>query len=267
MYFTTETEAKSLEVGISRTYVATSSDGLWWNNYHILRGAAGIRMPGGTPYNNSNGGVRAFPLQQRGQILLTTDMTGDDTKNADQSEKGHQFILKTSVDEPWTVTEVRAFHKRNNAGNFEEDSLSHCDPGSICDTSTIVSPAVVPAVTIARAGFFWIQNIGIFYSNGGDAFCHVPTMDVYAMMGGTSTNTYQLNSLPTEMRNDADCTVAKAKEGFFWLQNIGIFYSNGTDAFCHVTTMPNYYAMGGNSSNTVQLGSYPTAMRNDGNCQ
>jgi hypothetical protein len=99
----------------------------------------------------------------------------------------------------------------------------YLNSGGRADLGNVAHPAALPtgmrndgtcALVPTPAGFFKAggDQVSIFWSNGGDAYCHVPNWPTFLRMGGISdqANVRTLERSPRNMRNDGQCYDADA---------------------------------------------------------
>ena len=136
----------------------------------------------------------------------------------------------------------------------------------VTPVTPVPTPSVTPAPGEKAAAGLFNFNGGIYYSNGGDAFCVFISpghLTACGMAGKASTNR---TSLPGGMRNDGPCSCAnKFSEGMFQIAG-AVFYSNGTDAYCGLTS-PEHLKSCGMGGRKITIKDYPPhGMRFDDAC-
>ena len=107
---------------------------------------------------------------------------------------------------------------------------------------------------------------GIYYSNGGDAFCVFTSPGHLTACGMAGKKSTSRNALPAGMRNDGPCSCAnKFSEGLFQIGG-GVFYSNGNDAYCGIATPAQLTGCGWGKRPIATKDYRPHGMRFDDPC-
>jgi hypothetical protein len=164
---------------------------------------------------------------------------------------------------PWAVIE------ENGAMNalFAPSAVPN-----LCTPSKTVAPVVArSAGSIEAEGFFRVKDT-IFYSNGKDAFCAKGNWDDFINSGGKEdqSNVSVITAKPTGMRDDGVCRYLPQPLGYFTVNGLGIFYSNGKESYCVYKDWQAYVASSGTDSQAnvrILKSGLPAGMRNDGYCQ
>lgn len=114
MYFTGAAIAKPGGFAFDYTHVATSWDGLQWENFAILRHGLTASFPGGLEYNAANGSVRATYDAARDRIVLMSVANGYDphfinvkNKNISHPDANSTFIYEVDPKQPEVVVASR----------------------------------------------------------------------------------------------------------------------------------------------------------------
>jgi hypothetical protein len=131
---------------------------------------------------------------------------------------------------------------------------------------TAPQPPVPMGVRRISAGLF-SHNGGVFFSNGKDAFCGLTSPSHLAACGMSNLPVTHIGNLPTGMRKDAVCACASDKQpvGTFIVGG-GIFFSNGNDAFCGISSPAQLKACGMANLPHRKADRLPTGMRHDKIC-
>jgi hypothetical protein len=158
----------------------------------------------------------------------------------------------------------------------------HLDPDRYAGRSVSVEVRAISSVTNSETsigsdrisfplyeierGIFTVGR-DIFFSDGTSAstYCHISTMDQVRIIGKYGYSNRSVSSRPTRMSERGVCELWKIPEGLF-MQRGGsphIYYSNGNDAFCRLTTMEQ---VGGRPYERL-VDDLPSNMRNDGDCR
>ena len=118
MYFTGGVYDSSVGKMVAYTHVATSPDGLNWENYRILSKADNVKFPGGLRYNSANGTVRAYFDEINNKIILLS-VPVPSIHDHPAIPIGHPdawklFIYELDVNNPFVVKDVRKADKFNH---------------------------------------------------------------------------------------------------------------------------------------------------------
>jgi hypothetical protein len=128
-----------------------------------------------------------------------------------------------------------------------------------------ITPAPPAQADKAPEGLF-ASGGGIYYSNGGDAFCVFTSQGHLTACGMAGKKSTSRNALPAGMRNDGPCSCAnKFSEGLFQIGG-GVFYSNGNDAYCGIATPAQLTGCGWGKRPIATKDYRPHGMRFDDPC-
>lgn len=126
---------------------------------------------------------------------------------------------------------------------------------------------------VVGAGLFQVGP-GVYYSNGADAYCWLSSPTHLEQCGWAGTPVASRLTLPTGLRADPICECG----GFERVQRAGlfrdasdgiggtVFYSNGTDAYCALTSPAQLQTCGYGTLTTSLRARDNSAMRYDGVC-
>lgn len=136
----------------------------------------------------------------------------------------------------------------------------------VTPVTPVPTPSVTPAPGEKAAAGLFSFNGGIYYSNGGDAFCVFTSPGHLTACGMAGKPSTIRNSLPGGMRNDGPCSCAsKFSEGMFQIAG-AVFYSNGNDAYCGLIS-PEHLKSCGMAGRKITTKDYrPHSMRFDDGC-
>ena len=132
------------------------------------------------------------------------------------------------------------------------------------------SPDIPENATSGYAKFFFPGDTSkwsvVFRQNATPAGTYA--FRSYIVVGNLTQVRATLTQLDRQFRPGKGATPATAPAGFFTLDGRGIYYSNGSDAYCQIPNPTVFTAMGGdaNLNNVATWPTAPGAMRADGTC-